>query len=364
MLIAADSAGPPRSAARDAARARPRRRDASPGWHDVRRRRRAARADRRAGHRRAHAHRRRRSRCLAKRSCSAQRARQERRRKRAALDPRGDPARSAGPRRRARPSCTRNTASAATSACSPWKSPARTANSSCSNTLDGDRVYVPVQSLHLVSRYTGAAPESAPLHKLGTDQWAKARKRAAEQIRDVAAELLDLYARARRSKGSSCRVRELEYQAFANAFPFEETDDQARGHPPGARGPRERAADGPHRLRRRRLRQDRGRDARGVRRRAGRQAGGRARADHPARPAAPHQLPRPLRRLAGAHRIAVALRQRQGDRRPSLEGIERGTVDIVIATHRLLHAQRALQGSRASSSSTRSTASACATRSG
>src|SRR5207302_10320447 len=61
--------------------------------------------------------------------------------------------------------------------------------------LDGDRIYVPVHALHLVSRYTGAAPESAPLHKLGTDQWARARKRAAEQIRDVAAELLDLNAR-------------------------------------------------------------------------------------------------------------------------------------------------------------------------
>src|SRR5207244_2492070 len=52
---------------------------------------------------------------------------------------------------------------------------------------DGDRIYVPVHALHLVSRYTGAAPESAPLHKLGTDQWARARRRAAEQIRAMAA---------------------------------------------------------------------------------------------------------------------------------------------------------------------------------
>jgi transcription-repair coupling factor (superfamily II helicase) len=93
--------------------------------------------------------------------------------------------------------------------------------------LDGDRVYVPVQSLHLITRYTGAAPESAPLHKLGTDQWAKARRRAAEQIRDVAAELLDLYARRRARAGLKIPVPELEYQSFANAFPFEETDDQA-----------------------------------------------------------------------------------------------------------------------------------------
>jgi transcription-repair coupling factor (superfamily II helicase) len=93
---------------------------------------------------------------------------------------------------------------------------------------DGDRIYVPVQALHLVSRYTGAAPESAPLHKLGTDQWARARKRAAEQIRDVAAELLDLYARRKAQKGLALAVSEPDYQSFANAFPFEETEDQAQ----------------------------------------------------------------------------------------------------------------------------------------
>jgi transcription-repair coupling factor (superfamily II helicase) len=93
---------------------------------------------------------------------------------------------------------------------------------------DGDRIYVPVHALHLVSRYTGAAPEHAPLHKLGTDQWARARRRAAEQIRDVAAELLDLYARRQAQAGLSLNVSELDYQAFANAFPFEETEDQAQ----------------------------------------------------------------------------------------------------------------------------------------
>jgi transcription-repair coupling factor (superfamily II helicase) len=94
--------------------------------------------------------------------------------------------------------------------------------------LDGDRLYVPVHSLHLVTRYTGAAPESAPLHKLGTDQWAKARRRAAEQIRDVAAELLDLYARRKAQRGLALPFKELEYQAFASNFPFEETEDQAQ----------------------------------------------------------------------------------------------------------------------------------------
>jgi transcription-repair coupling factor (superfamily II helicase) len=92
---------------------------------------------------------------------------------------------------------------------------------------DGDRVYVPVHSLHLINRYAGGSPESAPLHKLGTEQWARARRRAAEAVRDVAAELLDLHARRHAHQAPSLRAGELEYQSFANAFPFEETADQA-----------------------------------------------------------------------------------------------------------------------------------------
>ncbi len=89
-----------------------------------------------------------------------------------------------------------------------------------------DRIYVPVAALHLVSRYTGASPDSAPLHKLGSDQWAKARRRAAEQVRDVAAELLDLYARRQARRGTPLQADEKDYRAFAAAFPFEETADQ------------------------------------------------------------------------------------------------------------------------------------------
>ncbi|MFO1400535.1 MAG: transcription-repair coupling factor [Steroidobacteraceae bacterium] len=92
---------------------------------------------------------------------------------------------------------------------------------------DGDRVYVPVHALALVTRYTGGAPETAPLHKLGTDQWAKARRKAAEAVRDVAAELLDLHARRQAHRAPALVAGELEYQTFANAFPFEETADQA-----------------------------------------------------------------------------------------------------------------------------------------
>jgi transcription-repair coupling factor (superfamily II helicase) len=92
---------------------------------------------------------------------------------------------------------------------------------------EGDKLYVPVQALHLVSRYTGAAADSAPLHKLGGDQWLKARRKAAQRIRDVAAELLDLYSRRAARHGTSIVAPEADYRAFQAGFPFEETADQA-----------------------------------------------------------------------------------------------------------------------------------------
>ncbi len=93
---------------------------------------------------------------------------------------------------------------------------------------DGDKLYVPVHALDLISRYTGASPESAPLHRLGSDQWARARQRAIRKIRDVAAELLDVYARRAARPGHRFAWRESEYRAFEEGFPFELTDDQAR----------------------------------------------------------------------------------------------------------------------------------------
>jgi transcription-repair coupling factor (superfamily II helicase) len=92
---------------------------------------------------------------------------------------------------------------------------------------DGDKLYVPVQALHLVSRYTGAPAETAPLHKLGGEQWQKARRKAAQRIRDVAAELLDLYSRRAARQGTQMAAGEAEYRAFQAGFPFEETADQA-----------------------------------------------------------------------------------------------------------------------------------------
>ena len=91
---------------------------------------------------------------------------------------------------------------------------------------DNDKLYVPVSSLHLVSRYTGSDPDSAPLHRLGSQQWEKARRKAAKQVRDVAAELLDLYARRLARDGFAFPLDEKLYAEFASGFPFEETPDQ------------------------------------------------------------------------------------------------------------------------------------------
>ncbi len=90
----------------------------------------------------------------------------------------------------------------------------------------GDRLHVPVTSLQLISRYTGSAPEHAPLHRLGTDQWARAKRRAAAKIRDVAAELLDLYAQRASRPGRAANFDPHDYLAFAASFPFTPTDDQ------------------------------------------------------------------------------------------------------------------------------------------
>ena len=91
---------------------------------------------------------------------------------------------------------------------------------------DNATLYVPVAQLHLISRYTGVSAEEAPLHKLGSNQWDKARRKAAEQVRDTAAELLDLYARRAAREGFAFRFSPQDYEAFAATFGFEETPDQ------------------------------------------------------------------------------------------------------------------------------------------
>ncbi|MGZ5204725.1 MAG: transcription-repair coupling factor [Caldimonas sp.] len=87
-------------------------------------------------------------------------------------------------------------------------------------------LYVPVAQLHLIARYTGVSAEEAPLHRLGSGQWEKARRKAAEQVRDTAAELLNLYARRAAREGFAFRFQPHDYEAFAASFGFEETPDQ------------------------------------------------------------------------------------------------------------------------------------------
>ena len=90
----------------------------------------------------------------------------------------------------------------------------------------GDRLYVPVGQLHLVSRYSGASPDTAPLHSLGGEQWTKAKRKAQEKVRDVAAELLEIQAKRQARAGLALEVDRALYEPFAASFPFEETPDQ------------------------------------------------------------------------------------------------------------------------------------------
>ncbi len=201
----------------------------------------------------------------------------------------------------------------------------------------GDRLYVPVHSLHLVSRYSGAAPESAPLHRLGTDQWSKARKRAAEKVRDVAAELLDLYAQRKARRGIRLASKDLEYQAFANAFPFEETADQAEAISKviadlDAEQPMDRIVCG-----------DVGFGKTEVAMRAAFvavQAGKQVAVLVPTTLLAQQHAANFADRFADwPVRIESLSRFRSTKESAAvLEAVEKGTVDIVIATHRLLHA--------------------------
>ena len=89
------------------------------------------------------------------------------------------------------------------------------------------KLYVPVSQLHVISRYSGTSPEDAPLHSLGSGQWDKAKRKAAEQVRDTAAELLNLYARRAARQGHAFEYSNVDYENFAGSFGFDETPDQA-----------------------------------------------------------------------------------------------------------------------------------------
>ena len=91
---------------------------------------------------------------------------------------------------------------------------------------DDATLYVPVSQLHQISRYTGVSADEAPLHRLGSGQWEKAKRKAAEQVRDSAAELLNIYARRALREGHAFRYSPNDYETFANDFGFDETADQ------------------------------------------------------------------------------------------------------------------------------------------
>ena len=185
----------------------------------------------------------------------------------------------------------------------------------------GDKLFVPVTSLHLISRYTGS--DNPPSHKLGGEAWVKARRKAAEKVRDVAAELLDVYAMRAARHGFAFKHDREAYRQFAASFPFEETEDQLNainavlGDMCQAKS-MDRLVCG-----------DVGFGKTEVAMRAafvavhGGKAGGRAGAHHPPGPAALRQLPRPIRQLAGAGGGTEPLPLRQGAERRD-EGDGRG----------------------------------------
>ncbi len=96
----------------------------------------------------------------------------------------------------------------------------------CLEYAGGDKLYVPVSSLHLLSRYSGVDLEHAPLHRLGTPEWQKVKQKVLEQTRDVAAELLEIYAKREAKSGYAFKAPDEQYQHFSAVFPFEETTDQ------------------------------------------------------------------------------------------------------------------------------------------
>ena len=195
-----------------------------------------------------------------------------------------------------------------------------------------------VSNLHLISRYSGASPDAAPLHELGSGQWEKAKKKAAQQAHDTAAELLNLYAQRAARQGHAFALKPHDYEAFAEGFGFEETPDQAAAiEAVSSDMTSGKAMD-------RLVCGDVGFGKTEVALRAafvaladGKQVGA-ARAHDAARGAALPDVLRPLRRLSGAHRGALALSHGKGDEGRARRASPSGKIDLVIGTHKLLQA--------------------------
>ena len=175
-----------------------------------------------------------------------------------------------------------------------------------------DRVFVPHEQIGKVSRYIGADAKAPALSKLGGKAWDNLKSRAREHLRELAGDLLQLYAQRQTRPGRAVRGRARVGRAPRVRVPVPRDGGPAAGDRGRAGGPRGAAADGPARLRRRRLRQDRGRPPRRVHRRRREQAGADARSDDGARAAALEHVPRALPRLPGAGRDGVAVPEAVG----------------------------------------------------
>ena len=198
------------------------------------------------------------------------------------------------------------------------------------------RLFVPVHRLNLVQRYAGSDGYAPRLDKLGGDTWEKAKRSVRKSLRDMAQELISVHAARELELGRVLLAARPPPGGVRGDLPVGGDARPAGGDRGRARRPPARQADGPDRLRRRRLRQDRGGRARRLPRRDGRQPGRRAGADDDPVSAARGDLPQALRGPPRAHRVALALLDAEAGPGRCSKGSRRAHVDIVIGTHRLL----------------------------
>ena len=216
-------------------------------------------------------------------------------------------------------SCTSSTASAGSARCGSARSRASPASTSSSSTARAsaaappDQLMVPADALDQVTRYVGG--EQPSLDRLGGGDWTKRKNRAKKAVREIAAELIKLYAARQATKGHAFGPDSPWQRELEDAFPFHETPDQLTTVDEVKARHGADDADGPAGLRRRRLRQDRDRGAGGVQGGAGRQAGGGAGADHAAGEPAPVDLHRADERLPAGDQGAEPVPDRQGSGR-------------------------------------------------
>ena len=201
---------------------------------------------------------------------------------------------------------------------------------------EGARLYVPLTRLDLVQKYRSSEGAKPALNHLGTAAWAKTKARVRKAMKDMADELLKLYAERKTAQGHSFSADNEWMREFEDAFEFSETEDQETGDRRRQARHGIHPAHGPPALRRRRLRQDGNRHARRLQGHQRQQAGGGAGADHGARLPALRNFQAALRALSRHHRDDQPVPHRRSSRKKFCRKSEAGKVDILIGTHRLL----------------------------